>query len=165
MGGLGLLLATAGMWLSAERAAAQGGSPPPLPVLFSGEVHLDGELLDGPGSLTARAGDWESAPVPVENGSFTCPNSCLIVGPPDTSYVGEQVTFHLTGPELDGEYEADYTFEFPNASSPDIQQVELQFGGGGGLLDSPLFWGALGGLIALAAVGGSWLMRRQRVKE
>ena len=75
--------------------AAQDGGPPPLPIIYDGQVFLDGELI-GDGTLTARVGDWVSDEVPVVDGAFRCAR-CLILGPPRFSYVGQQVTFHLAG--------------------------------------------------------------------
>ncbi|MEX2598098.1 MAG: hypothetical protein WD533_00410, partial [Dehalococcoidia bacterium] len=101
---LGLALWPAG-------AFAQGESAPPWPLLYQGEVYVDGEPLSGNAVLTVRVGDWESKEVPVTGGTFRCADPCLIAGPPDSSYIGEPVTFHLNG-----EHQAARTFAFPALS-------------------------------------------------
>ena len=113
------LLTTA---LGAPAAHAQEDGPPPLPILFDGNVFLDGEPVAS-GTLTVRVGDWEGDAVPVVGGSFTCANPCLIAGPPSQRYIGELVTFHLDGGEP-----ASYSFPFPNAGLPSRTHVELFFG-------------------------------------
>ena len=111
-----------GMAIGAGTAHAQEDGPPPLPLLFEGNVLLDGEPVAS-GTLTVRVGDWEGDAVPVVGGSFTCANPCLIAGPPSQRYIGELVTFHL-----DGGGPASYSFPFPNAGLPSRTHVDLFFG-------------------------------------
>ena len=110
------------MSIGAPAADAQEGGPPPLPMLFDGNVFRDGEPVAS-GTLTVRVGDWEGDAVPVVDGAFTCANPCLIAGPPSQRYIGELVTFHLDGGEP-----ASYSFPFPNAGMPSSLRIDLVFG-------------------------------------
>jgi len=143
-----LLVILTAMQLLAAPAYAQDGSIPPWPIIYDGQVYLDGKLIHE-GMLTAHVGDWASAEVPIVEGVFHCAAPCLIVGPPDFSYLGQPVTFHLRGIAEP----ASYTFAFPAMQSPLRESVDLFFG------DVPAtrtasFWIALtaGGLIGLAGV-------------
>ena len=80
------------------------------------------------GELVVRVGDWEHLTrIPVRDGAFTCGDeACLIVGPPNYSYVDEPVTFHLNG-----ERQADLTYPFPLLGTPClVDHIELRFGAG-----------------------------------
>jgi hypothetical protein len=143
-----LLVILAAMQLRAAPAYAQDGGIPPWPIIYDGQVYLDGKLIHE-GMLTAHVGDWMSTEVPIAGGVFHCADPCLIVGPPDFSYLGQSVTFHLKGIAEP----ASYTFAFPAMESPLRDSVDLFFG------DVPAtrpvsFWIALtaGGLIGLAGV-------------
>ena len=77
--------------------------------------------------ITVRVGDWEQKDVVrVMDGVFGCEeDNCLIVSVPDSSYVGQAVTFYIDV------HQAGLTFEFPSLSEPCIvESVELRFGGG-----------------------------------
>ena len=119
-----VVLFAALLWiaLGAGSTRAQETEFPPWPLLFEGDVYLDGEPV-AQGEVTIRIGDWEGARVPVVDGSFRCADPCLIAGPPSFDYVGEPVTFHL-----DTGYVASFTFPFPEAGSPSRTRVELFFG-------------------------------------
>ncbi len=87
-------------------------------------------LLDGQpvaeGELVVRVGDWErSTRITVRDGAFMCgDDGCLLVSPPNYSYVDEPVTFHLNA-----EQQADLTYPFPHLSTPCfVDHVELRFG-------------------------------------
>lgn len=143
-----LLMILAAVQLLAAPAFAQDGGIPPWPIIYDGQVYLDGRLIHE-GMLTAHVGDWVSAEVPIAGGVFHCAAPCLIVGPPDFSYVGQSVTFHVEGIAEP----ASYTFAFPVMESPLRESVDLFFG------DVPAtrtasFWIALtaGGLMGLAGV-------------
>ncbi len=101
-------------------AQAPDGAPPPLPYIFEGSVTLDGDPVPT-GQLTLRIGDWESKPVPVVDGVFTCSDPCLIAGPPNRSYIGQELSFHLNGV-----HKARLTFPFQEG--PARVRVELVFG-------------------------------------
>ena len=143
-----LLVILAAMQLLAAPAYAQDGGIPPWPIIYDGQVYLDGKLIHE-GMLTAHVGDWMSTEVPIAGGVFHCAAPCLIVGPPDFSYLGQSVTFHLEGIAEP----ASYTFAFPAMESPLRDSVDLFFG------DVPTtrtasFWIALtaSGLIGLAGM-------------
>ena len=116
------LLMTLAIVVGATAVAAQGSEPPPLPIIYQGEVFLDGEHVESR-MLSARVGDWTSDFVPVTDGRFRCGDPCLLVGPPDAIYVGEKVTFHLEGVE----FPATFSFDFPNLPEPRSDTVQLFF--------------------------------------
>ena len=134
----------------AGSAKAQEMSPPPLPIIYQGEVFFDQEPVQE-GKLTGRVGDWESDTVPVLNGTFRCADPCLLIGPPSASYVGQKVTFHLQGVDAP----AAYSFEFPNLMEPRFDTVQLFFGAepGNGLMG---FWIGAGGVGTVLALTGFW---------
>ena len=104
-----LALAAAGPAPQAEVEA-----PPPWPILLEGTALLDGAPADG--VLTAHIADWSSKPVPVADGRFGRPLG-LIIGPPTAGYVGQSVTFRLTGPD-GAVHESTFTFPFPVLPEP-----------------------------------------------
>jgi hypothetical protein len=84
---------------------AAGGSPPPNPSLYSGEIRVGGDIPGDSvvkregvrnrclsGCVTAKIGDFTSDAGIVIGGRYT-----VTVGPPDGSYVGSSVTFHYDG--------------------------------------------------------------------
>ncbi len=116
--GSALLLATP------SGAVAQESGFPPFPVLMTGEVYVDGDLLAEPGTITARVDDWESRPVEVTNGRFGDPPGIpIVIGPPSFDYVGQLVTFHLNG-----ELQADLSFVFEARGEPAFLDARLEFG-------------------------------------
>lgn len=77
--------------------------PPPLPALFLGTITAGGEAVPDGMTLVGRIGeDYETPPVIVEDGRY----DVLKVTPPDGSFVGKALTFHL------GEVEADQVATF-----------------------------------------------------
>lgn len=118
-----LMFASAQLTLGVTPAYAQDAGFPPWPIIYDGHVFVDGELLRE-GLLTARVGDWESLSVPVVGGVFRCADPCLIVGPPDFSYLGQPVSFHLAGVAGPAHLE----FEFPTLGEPLRDSVDLFFG-------------------------------------
>ena len=79
--------------LLTDTARAQEALPP-LPTLYLGVALLsDGTAVTEGLFIVARFGDVESDPVDVEEGG----QYNLLVAPPDDSYHGEEVTFHLEG--------------------------------------------------------------------
>jgi hypothetical protein len=103
--------------LAPSMALAQEGGPPGLPVIYSGEVYVDGQLLAEESQLTARVGDWESQPVAVRDGKF----ELLVAGPPSVAYVGRDVTFHLR------DMVASQQFIFPLLTQPTVETLRLDF--------------------------------------
>ena len=136
------------------QAHAQEGGAPPWPILYSGEVYFNDVLLQGNAQLTVRVGDWESKPVPVVDGRFRCADPCLIAGPPSQTYIGQRVTFHLSG-----EHEASHSFDFPTLPQPASETIHLYFEES----NTALLWG---GFAATAVVGmvaaGGWYTRGRR---
>ena len=132
---------------------AQEDGPPPLPILYQGEVYSDGELLREEAQLTVRVGDWESRSVTVQDGKF----QGLVAGPPGPRYIGQPITFHLGG------VEASYRSTFPLLGEPRSEEVRLEFAHVAAtaepqdaspeedsVLDVP--WAALAGMLAGGAV-------------
>ena len=123
--GLGFGWALAGaslvvmLLLPATALAQEGGEggAPPLPIVYQGEVYVDGQLLTEAAELTARIGDWESRPATVQDGAF----DALVVGPPSVAYVGRDITFHL------GELVASQQFTFSLLTQPSFEPLRLDF--------------------------------------
>ncbi len=109
---------TAGLLVGLATVQAQDGGIPPLPVIYGGEVYVDGVLLAEEAELTVRVGDWESRPALVQDGRFLA----LIAGPPSVAYVDQPITFHLNG------MEAIQRFVFPFQGVPSSETVRLEFG-------------------------------------
>ena len=91
--------------LSGRSAEATGGSPPPNPSLYSGSVSVGGSVPDDSvvkregvrnrcvsGCITVRIGDFVSDGGIVLNGKYT-----VTVGPPNSTYVGQDVVFYYEG--------------------------------------------------------------------
>ena len=80
---------------------AQGGLlPPPLPVIYSGDVTVAGQsAVDGLAVVarqTALDGDTYQSKVQLTNGGRY---RNLAIGPPDIKYIGRAITFHIIGVE------------------------------------------------------------------
>ena len=78
--------------VSDEAVAQEEGLPVP-PTVYSGDAKLDdGSNVPDGYAITARIGDeYESEAVEVEGGRY----QILIVSPPDQSFIGLPITFHL----------------------------------------------------------------------
>lgn len=153
-----LLLMTLVMLVGVTTVSAQGNDPPPLPIIYQGEVFLDGEHVPS-GMLSARVDDWESAAVPITDGTFRCGDPCLLVGPPEASYVGKEVTFHLEG----AEFPATFSFEFPNLPAPRSDTVQLFFETEESASEFPLVWVIVGVVGLMVVAGGAFVaVRRTR---
>ncbi len=109
----------AALVMSPPPAHAQGGLPAPFPIVYQGEVYVDGVLLqDQETELTLRIGDWESRPALFgSQGELLS----LVAGPPDRSYIGETITFHMDG------MEASQEFVFPSLGRPRRDIIRLEF--------------------------------------
>ena len=116
--GIAVALLMAGLLIGLATVQAQDGGVPPLPVIYGGEVYVDGVLLMEEAELTVRMGDWESRPVTVQDGKFLA----LVAGPPGVEYVDQPITFHLNG------MEAVQQFVFPLQGAPSSETVRLEFG-------------------------------------
>ena len=101
----------------AQTDIANAQNPPPLPMLFSGTVNAAGSPVPDGFQIVARVRDYESEPVVVANGRYTA----LTVGPPDSGYAGEIVTFHLDG------VQGSQTVTFIAQGLPMIRTVNLSF--------------------------------------
>ena len=100
---------------------------PPFPYLVIGTVEVNGAFLPNASGLTAKVGDWETRPVDVTDGSFgTAPGIPIVIGPPNDSYVGKAVTFHLPDGLI-----ADQTFLFESLPEPAFTEQNLTFSSSG----------------------------------
>jgi hypothetical protein len=100
---------------------AQEGGFPPWPVIYQGEVYVDGVLLEADAQLTVRVGDWESSPVVVRRGTFLN----LVAGPPSHAYDNERITFHLSGMNVQPALQQ---FQFQVREEPLARTLRLEFG-------------------------------------
>ena len=117
----------------AQDGAEGGDAPeaeqgvPPWPIVYmQGTAYLHNEAVPW-GKITVRVGDWEQKDVVrAIDGVFGCEeDNCLTVSVPNSSYVGQTVTFFIDV------HQAGLTFEFPSLSAPCVvESVELRFGGG-----------------------------------
>ncbi len=98
---------------------AHAQNPPPLPMLYSGTVTAGGSPAPDGFEIFARVRDYQSEPVTVRNGRYTA----LTVGPPDSTYAGVTITFHLDS------VQADQTDTFIAAFLPTIRTLNLTFSG------------------------------------
>mgnify|MGYP001473855982 FL=1 len=86
-------------------AEATGGAPPPNPSLYSGSVSVGGGVPGDSvvkregvrnrcvsGCITVKIGDFVSDGGIVLNGNYT-----VTVGPPNSTYVGQDVVFYYDG--------------------------------------------------------------------
>ena len=74
-----------------------GQSPPPLPSIYSGTVTVAGETAPDGIIIFAMLGDYISPSVTVANGRYVG----LTVGPPNVSFAGQLVTFHIETVQAD----------------------------------------------------------------
>ena len=150
--------------VSASPVHAQVGTPPPFPIVYRGEVYVDGVLLsDREARLTVRVGDWESRP-----GLFSSSSGrllSLVAGPPDHSYIGLTITFHL-GDVESGVLEASQQFVFPALGQPRLETIRLDFtsaqDGGSAFPWAAVGGGVGGGGLAILTVLALRLWRRAR---
>jgi hypothetical protein len=120
-----LLVAGAGLsslalaWLlwTVPSVQAQTEGPPPLPIVYQGNVYADSVPLTKDGELTVRIGDWESAAVQVQGGAYMH----LVVGPPSQDYIGEEISFYMDG------LDAEQRLVFPSLAEPLFETMRLDF--------------------------------------
>ena len=138
----------AALVMSAPPAHAQEGLPAPYPIVYQGDVYVDGALLlVQEAELTLRIGDWESRPALFgSRGELLS----LVAGPPDFSYIGETITFHMGG------MEASQRFVFPTLGRPRLDPIRLDFttAEDGG---SSFPWATVVGGVAIAGVALAFL--------
>ena len=91
LGGLLLTLLVVLALMSGRTTRAQG--IPPGPVIYIGNVIVSGAPAPDGLQITARILDYETAPVTTSEGGYIG----LTVAPPDESYVGKTITFHMDG--------------------------------------------------------------------
>ena len=72
-------------------------SPPPLPSIYSGTVTVAGETAPDGIIIFAMIGDYISPSVTVTNGRYVG----LTIGPPNVSFAGQVVTFHIETVQAD----------------------------------------------------------------
>ena len=78
-------------------AVVFGQSPPPLPSIYSGTVTVAGETAPDGIIIFAMIGDYISPSVTVTNGRYVG----LTIGPPNVSFAGQVVTFHIETVQAD----------------------------------------------------------------
>ena len=73
---------------------AQPLPPPPAPAVYRGSAKVGGfPVPDGLAIVARIAPGYETTPVTVKNGRYLL----LQVSPPDSTFVGKTMTFHLDG--------------------------------------------------------------------
>ena len=94
----GILAAVAAVGLTALPVdVANGQAPPPIPALYSGSATVSGTPVPDGLLITARVADYVSEPATVMDGRY----EALAVSPPDDTFAGKTVTFHLDGIQAD----------------------------------------------------------------
>ena len=88
----GILLAVLVFTVSST-GIADAQDYPPFPILYGGIVLADGEPVPEGTRLSAQVGDYETWTNVEENGKYRN----LLLGPPDDSYYGKEITFHVLG--------------------------------------------------------------------
>ena len=83
--------------------------PPQIPSVYSGSATADGDGVPDALTVTGRIRDYESEPVVVRGGRY----EFLVVAPPDSTYIGGTITFHLNGIQAE---ETDIYFLTENTS-------------------------------------------------
>ncbi len=122
VGTLLFILALASVGHAGGVAAAQPAQlPPPIPALYGGTATVSGSPVPDGMRITARIGTYESAPVEVRNGRY----SSLVVAPPDASFSGRTITFHLEGVQANqtdtfaaGKRNLSFNLTFPRLPEP-----------------------------------------------
>ena len=63
----------------------------PMPIVYSGTVTINGSPAPDGLELFAIIGDYTSETIITKGGQY----AGLAVGPPDKSYIGDKITFHI----------------------------------------------------------------------
>lgn len=102
--------------LGQGKAEAAGGSLPPWPLIYTGNVTVGGVPATDGMVIVGKIRDYESIPLEVSGGRIVG----LAVGPPDVTYFGETITFELR----DGEriIVANETDLFTNLIAPTLRK-------------------------------------------
>ena len=103
-------------------ATAEAQEIPPLPTVFSGSVTVGGSPAPDGLIVVGRIGTaYESAPVVTDGGGY----ANLVVGPIDSSLIGDATTFHLGGltadqsvPYSPGSIDLSFDLTFPPLPTP-----------------------------------------------
>ena len=117
---IGLLLLIGIVGYEVETVEGAGGSLPPWPVIYTGNVTLGGEAAaDGLWVLALMDG-YTSVPLQVENGRI----AGLAAGGPDTSFFGKTITFQLRADPLqtEGAVTAEETDVFMRYLTPTLKK-------------------------------------------
>jgi hypothetical protein len=127
---LGLLMSATLVSLWPVSLEAQG--IPPIPALYSGTVLVGNETPPDGLTITARILDFESQPSTITDGKY----ELLIVGPPDESFIGETITFHLDSLQADqtdiyvpGSVDLSFDLTFPALAVPCALGLSLGYDG------------------------------------
>ena len=115
--GLIAVLVAAVAWGLLLPGSAGAQAPPPAPVIYSGTATAGGVPVPDGFTIVGRVGTYESEPIVVKDGAYLV----LSVGPPDTTFSGLMVTFHLDG------VQADQEVTFLSAALPAVFTVDLTF--------------------------------------
>ena len=97
---------------------AHAQSLPPFPVIYAGAATVGGQPVPDGAMVYAMVGDYVSVEIAVKNGKY----NGLAVGPPDESYSGRQITFHLSEDVV-----ADQTDNFVFTQGPTNQSFKQGF--------------------------------------
>ena len=144
---LGLLMFATLVSLWPISLEAQG--IPPIPALYSGVVLVGSETPPDGLTITARILEFESQPSTITDGQY----ELLIVGPPDESFIGEVITFHLASLQADqtdiyipGSVDLSFDLTFPALAVPCALGLSLDYDGSTLAMDfdletaSPAIW-------------------------
>jgi len=63
----------------------------PMPIVYSGSVTLNGVPAPAGLEIFAKISDYKSETIIIKGGQY----AGLAVGPPDKSYIGDKITFHI----------------------------------------------------------------------
>lgn len=103
---------------------AAGGSLPPWPLIYTGNVYIGGEPAPDGVFVVGVIGEYNSIPVEVKGGRVVG----MAVGPPNVSFFGETIRFELrSGEQVSVAQETDL---FTNLVSPTLRKdFHLNFPG------------------------------------
>ena len=117
---LGLLLLISIVGYEADTLEAAGGALPPWPVIYSGNVTLEGEPAPDGLWVVGLMEGYISVPLQVKNGRI----AGLAVGAPDSSYFNKTITFQLRvdPAEPEGAVTAEETDVFMRYATPTLKK-------------------------------------------
>ena len=101
---------------------ATGGSVPPWPKIYTGNVTVAGQPASDGWEIVGKIGQYVSIPVTIRDGRMVG----LAVGPPDNTFFGSTVTFELRHGEMS--VTAEQTDLFTNLVAPTlVKDFHLEF--------------------------------------